>query len=47
MQVPPLLAYVDIDYYEQLLEVEGSAILEGRRVGIRGMGKFDFNWNRW
>ncbi len=47
MQIPPLLAYVDVDYYEQLLEVEGTAILEGKLIPIQGIGKFDFNWNRW
>ncbi len=47
MQIPPLLPYVNIDYYEQLLEVHGIAILQGERVPVQGIGKFDFNWNRW
>jgi hypothetical protein len=47
MQIPPLLPYIDIDYYEQLLEVEGTAWVQGRQVTIQGMGKFDHNWNRW
>jgi hypothetical protein len=47
MQIPPLLAYIDIDYYEQLLEVEGYALVEGQRIPIAGLGKLDHNWNRW
>ncbi len=47
IRVPPLLPYLDVDYYEQLLEVRGRAIVEGREVPITGMGKLDFNWNRW
>ena len=47
MKIPPLLAYIDIDYYEQLLEVEGFATVQGQRIPIEGLGKLDFNWNRW
>jgi hypothetical protein len=47
MQIPPVIAYISTDYYEQLLEVEGSAWLRGQTVKIQGLGKFDFNWNRW
>ena len=47
MRIPPLLTYIDIDYQEQLLEVEGSAWVHGERFPISGMGKLDFNWNRW
>jgi len=47
MKIPPVIAYIDIDYQEQLLEVEGSAWIHGERVPIKGMGKLDFNWNRW
>ncbi len=47
MQIPPLLAYVNIDYYEQLLEVEGTAFIDGHPLNLQGIGKFDFNWNRW
>jgi hypothetical protein len=47
MQIPPILAYVDVDYYEQLLEVQGTALIKNEQVEIRGIGKFDFNWNRW
>jgi hypothetical protein len=47
MKIPPLLAYIDIDYYEQLLEVEGSALVDGERIPINGLGKLDHNWNRW
>ena len=47
MKIPPLLAYIDIDYYEQLLEVSGFALLAGQHVPIEGLGKLDHNWNRW
>ncbi len=47
MQMPPLLAYIDVDYYEQLLEVEGTALVEGKPAAIKGVGKLDFNWNKW
>jgi hypothetical protein len=47
IRVPAFLPYVDVDYYEQLLEVKGRAIVEGKDVPIQGMGKLDFNWNRW
>ena len=47
MKIPPVLAYIDIDYYEQLLEVKGSASLGGQRIPIEGVGKLDHNWNRW
>jgi hypothetical protein len=47
MQIPPLLAYIDIDYHEQLLEVEGSAWVRGKEIQIKGFGKMDHNWNRW
>jgi hypothetical protein len=47
MQIPPKVAYIDIDYYEQLLEVQGTAWMHGQAVGISGLGKLDHNWNRW
>jgi hypothetical protein len=47
MQMPPILAYINVDYYEQLLEVQGQAWLEGQPVDIQGFGKLDYNWNRW
>jgi len=47
MRIPPVLTYIDIDYREQLLEVEGSAWVRGERIPVKGMGKLDFNWNRW
>jgi hypothetical protein len=47
MQIPPKLAYIDIDYYEQLLEVQGQAWVRGQPIEINGLGKFDHNWNRW
>ncbi len=47
MQIPPVAAYIDIDYYEQLLKVEGSAWVQGKQIEIQGLGKLDHNWNRW
>jgi hypothetical protein len=47
MKIPPVLAYINIDYYEQLLEVKGFASLAGQRIPIEGLGKLDHNWNRW
>ena len=47
MQIPPLLAYIDIDYYEQLLEVGGLATVQGQKTPIEGLVKLDHNWNRW
>jgi hypothetical protein len=47
MKIPPVLGYINIDYYEQLLEVSGSASVAGQRIPIEGLGKFDHNWNRW
>jgi hypothetical protein len=47
MQIPPLLAYIDIDYSEQLFELSGSAWVHGERIPLEGFGKFDHNWNRW
>ena len=47
MKIPPVLGYIDIDYYEQLLEVSGSASVAGQYIPIEGFGKFDHNWNRW
>lgn len=47
MGIPPLLEYIHIDYYEQLLEVKGTAVIKGEAVAIEGVGKLDHNWNRW
>ncbi len=47
MRMPPVLAYIDVDYFEQLLEVKGKAWVEGQPVDIQGIGKLDYNWNRW
>jgi hypothetical protein len=47
MRIPPLLAYIDVDYFEQLLEVQGTVLLEGDPLEIQGIGKLDYNWNRW
>jgi hypothetical protein len=47
MRIPPLLGYIDVDYFEQLLEVQGRVVLEGQPLEIQGVGKLDYNWNRW
>ena len=47
LQLPKLLPYVRIDYYELLLKVQGIALIEGARVEIDGIGKYDHNFNRW
>jgi hypothetical protein len=47
MQLPPGLPYIDIDYYEQLLQVQGWMVDEGERVQIDGVGKYDHNFNFW
>ncbi len=47
MQSPPLLPYISVDYYEQLLEVQGAAWVHGKEIPIDGTGKLDHNWNRW
>ncbi len=47
MQIPPLLAYIDVDYNEQLLEVKGTARVRGKEIVVNGLGKMDFNWNQW
>jgi hypothetical protein len=47
MKIQPVLAYIDVDYFEQLLEVRGKAWAEGQPLDIQGIGKLDYNWNRW
>ncbi len=47
MRMPPVLSYIDIDYYEFLAHVEGTVITQGKEVDINGIGKFDHNFNRW
>jgi hypothetical protein len=47
LQYPPLLPYVSIDYYEQLVQVRGLAVVQGSRVEIDAIGKYDHNFNRW
>jgi hypothetical protein len=39
--------FIDIDYYEQLLEIKGFALVQGQRIPIEGLGKLGLNWNRW
>ncbi len=46
-KIPPWPAYIDIDYHEQLLEVDGMAWVQGHTLSVHGLGKMDFNWNRW
>ncbi|HEY9160831.1 MAG TPA: DUF2804 family protein [Desulfomonilia bacterium] len=47
MGIPPLIEYIHIDYYEQLFELKGTAMVRGVPVNIDGIGKLDHNWNRW
>jgi hypothetical protein len=47
VKLPPVLAYINIDYYEQLVEVRGAATLHGEQIQIDGMGKYDHNFNAW
>ncbi|MBN2084191.1 MAG: hypothetical protein JW748_03135 [Anaerolineales bacterium] len=47
MRMPPVFPYIDIDYYEVLGKVEGVAWRQGKKIEIRGMGKFDHNFNLW
>jgi len=47
MQIPPLVPYIDIDYYEQLFELSGAAWVHGEKIDLTGLGKFDHNWNKW
>jgi hypothetical protein len=47
MRLPPVLPYIDIEYYEVLGGVEGTAWWRGEKIGIRGIGKFDHNFNLW
>jgi hypothetical protein len=47
MRLPPLLPYIDIDYHELLLEVRGWAGPGEHRVDVRGIAKYDHNFNLW
>jgi hypothetical protein len=47
MKLPPVLPYIDVDYLEVLSEVGGTAIIGGVPVPIRGIGKYDHNFNKW
>ena len=47
MRLPPILSYIAIDYYEQLVQVKGTVLVEGTRVEIDGIGKYDHNFNLW
>jgi len=47
MRIPPWPAYIDVDYLEQLLEVKGKVMVEGQPLEIQGIGKLDYNSNRW
>lgn len=47
IRVPKIFPYVDVDYYEQLLRVKGRALIEGKSIPLEGIGKLDFNWNKW
>ncbi len=47
MRIPPIFSYINIDYYEILVNVAGNVLLDGRPVEVTGLGKFDHNFNLW
>jgi hypothetical protein len=47
LRIPPMLSYINIDYYEVLANVTGTIWLDGRQVEVNGIGKFDHNFNLW
>ncbi|MBI5034751.1 MAG: DUF2804 family protein [Chloroflexi bacterium] len=47
MRMPPFFSYIDIDYYESLVNVEGKVTTKGNEIAIKGIGKFDHNFNLW
>jgi hypothetical protein len=47
MRIPPVLSYISVDYHEVLVNVTGIATVDGHKVDIAGIGKFDHNFNRW
>ncbi len=47
MRMPPVLSYVDVDYYEVLLNVEGTIVTKDGKLEVKGIGKFDHNFNKW
>ena len=47
IQYPRLLPYVSIDYYELLAHFRGEALVQGKRIEIDGIGKYDHNFNWW
>ena len=47
MRLPRILPYIAIDYYEQLVQVKGTARVEGACIEIDGIGKYDYNFNLW
>jgi hypothetical protein len=46
-KIPFVLPYIDIDYYELLVRVQGSVSIDGARIPINGIGKYDYNDNKW
>ncbi len=47
MKMPPVLSYINVDYYEVLLTVEGTISTRDKQLDIHGIGKFDHNFNFW
>ncbi len=46
-KIPPVISYFDIDYNEQLVRIKGEAVLNGKTIEINGLGKYDYNINKW
>ncbi|HOC91268.1 MAG TPA: DUF2804 family protein [bacterium] len=46
-RIPFVLPYIDIDYHELLVKAQGSVNIDGARIPIDGIGKYDYNDNKW
>ena len=47
LRIPPVLSYINVDYYEVLANVEGAVLVDGQEIVVNGTGKFDHNFNLW
>ncbi len=47
MRMPPVLSYINVDYYELLVSVQGTVGAPGKEIAVDGIGKFDHNFNLW
>jgi hypothetical protein len=46
-KIPPIFPYIDINYQELLVNIQGEAVINGETVPIAGTGKYDHNVNKW